>query len=191
MFPYTFETVTAITLTVIGLILMMYFIVLKRKGWLTENSSESNSPLYICPNQECRKVFKEPGVLNDLSQNPPRKYSGCPHCGFDMKTPSSSLIEKKGTLTPKTIQDTKEPLAPAKASKPEKPIESKKTKEEPTAVKDIKKPQPAPKNTIHGRPPACSHFFGYLRKIPRNSPMPDECFSCTKMVECISYNILE
>jgi len=41
MFPYTFETVTAITLTVIGIILALYFIVLKRKGWLREDSHES------------------------------------------------------------------------------------------------------------------------------------------------------
>lgn len=31
----------------------------------------------------------------------------------------------------------------------------------------------------------CIHQFGYLRTIPKNKPIPDECFGCTKIVECL------
>lgn len=34
-------------------------------------------------------------------------------------------------------------------------------------------------------PSECLHFFGYLRKIPKNMTIPDECFVCPKMVECL------
>ena len=178
MFPYTFEIVTALTLTVIGVILVLYFLVLKRKGWLTENSNESNESFYLCPNQECRKIFQKPVVLTDLSQNAPRVYSACPHCGFDLETASTSAVRKKTTMTLKT-------------SKPEMSAKSTETSEKPTVAKDVQKRPTAFPKSLKARPPECSHFFGYLRKIPRNTPIPDECFSCPQMVECLSYNISE
>jgi hypothetical protein len=33
----------------------------------------------------------------------------------------------------------------------------------------------------------CEHFFGYLKKRPKNTPIPDECLTCSKMVECLTY----
>jgi hypothetical protein len=165
MFPYTFEIETALTIIVISVILVLYFIVLKRKGWLREDWKETH---YRCPNQECRKIFEKPVKLNDLSQNPPRVYSACPHCGFDLETASPSAVGKK-TKMPFKI--------------PQSPKESTEISEKPTAAKDNKK--------LQERPPKCSHFLGYLRKIPKNTTIPDQCFSCPKMVECLSYDISE
>jgi len=31
----------------------------------------------------------------------------------------------------------------------------------------------------------CLHHFGYLRTFPKNSPIPDECFGCEKIVDCL------
>jgi len=31
----------------------------------------------------------------------------------------------------------------------------------------------------------CQHHFGYLRTLPKNAPIPDECFGCLKVVECL------
>lgn len=31
----------------------------------------------------------------------------------------------------------------------------------------------------------CGHFFGYLNKHQKNTPFPDECLTCAKMVECM------
>jgi hypothetical protein len=45
-----------------------------------------------------------------------------------------------------------------------------------------------PSESPHARPPECSHFFGYLKGIPKNTLIPDECFRCPKMVQCIYYN---
>ncbi|MEM0008138.1 MAG: hypothetical protein QXR89_07745 [Candidatus Bathyarchaeia archaeon] len=33
----------------------------------------------------------------------------------------------------------------------------------------------------------CEHFLGYLRKRPKNTPIPDECLTCSKMIECLAY----
>ena len=189
MFQYTFEIVTALTLTVIGLILVLYFLVLKRKGWLTENSNESNESFYLCPDQECRKRFQKPVVLTDLSHTPPRVYSACPHCGFDLETTSPSAVGKKTKMIHKIPQSPEESAVTVKTSKPEVSAESTETSEKPTVVEDVQKLPTASPKRFQARPPECSHFFGYLRKLPRNTPIPDGCFSCPQMVECLSYNI--
>jgi len=31
----------------------------------------------------------------------------------------------------------------------------------------------------------CKHFFGYLGKRPQNTPIPEDCLICEKMVECL------
>lgn len=30
----------------------------------------------------------------------------------------------------------------------------------------------------------CPHHFGYLKKLPKDAPIPDECFRCPRMAEC-------
>ena len=31
----------------------------------------------------------------------------------------------------------------------------------------------------------CPHNFGYLREHPRNTPIPNECLTCTKIMDCL------
>jgi len=228
MTPNTFEIVTALTVATIGAILLLYFIVLKRKGWLRENSHES---FYLCPNLECRKIFQKPIILTDLSQTPARVHPACPHCGFDLETippfkaqkkPETviavPLSPKKPTVTIEDLLSTKkkrpeEPVTPVKTSKPEISVEPIEVAEKRTAVaKETRKPpeepieepperveapitkekqSSPPTKSLQARPPECHHFFGYLKKIPKNTSIPDECFGCSKMVECLYYSISE
>jgi len=32
----------------------------------------------------------------------------------------------------------------------------------------------------------CPHFFGFLKKRPKNIPIPDECLTCSKMIDCLT-----
>jgi len=32
----------------------------------------------------------------------------------------------------------------------------------------------------------CLHHFGYLSKLPKNIPIPEECFFCSRVIECIA-----
>jgi len=32
----------------------------------------------------------------------------------------------------------------------------------------------------------CLHFLGFLKKRPKNMPIPDECLTCNKMIECLT-----
>ena len=31
----------------------------------------------------------------------------------------------------------------------------------------------------------CIHVFGHLRNLPHNTPVPDECFGCPKVMRCL------
>jgi DNA-directed RNA polymerase subunit RPC12/RpoP len=31
----------------------------------------------------------------------------------------------------------------------------------------------------------CAYFVGYLKTRPKNSPIPDECLTCNKILKCI------
>jgi hypothetical protein len=30
----------------------------------------------------------------------------------------------------------------------------------------------------------CLHHFGYLKNLPKNSSIPDECFACANLIQC-------
>ena len=34
----------------------------------------------------------------------------------------------------------------------------------------------------------CVHQFGYLKDMPKNTPIPDECFGCPKVLRCMFPN---
>jgi len=34
----------------------------------------------------------------------------------------------------------------------------------------------------------CVHHFGYLRNLPQNTSVPDECFGCPKVMRCLFPN---
>lgn len=34
-------------------------------------------------------------------------------------------------------------------------------------------------------PPGCSYYFGYLGELPKNTPIPDACLGCLKIMECL------
>ena len=178
MFPYTFEVVTAITVTVMGIILTLYFIVLKRKGWLTENSHES-SPIYRCPNPECRKIFDKPIVSTD-SHNPASVHSTCPHCGFDLETASP-------VRTPKKLRGVETQLKP---EEPTKRVETSRITTEKLSGPPAEKQSAPAAKFKQLRPPECRHFYGYLKKIPKNTSIPDECFGCLRMVDCLYYDVM-
>jgi hypothetical protein len=31
----------------------------------------------------------------------------------------------------------------------------------------------------------CAHEFGYLKDLPRNTPVPNECFGCPRVMQCL------
>jgi DNA-directed RNA polymerase subunit RPC12/RpoP len=36
-----------------------------------------------------------------------------------------------------------------------------------------------------GEAAVCIHYLGYLKKRPKNTPIPEECLTCSKMIDCM------
>ena len=34
----------------------------------------------------------------------------------------------------------------------------------------------------------CPHSFGYLSKLPKSTPLPEECILCPKVVDCLAFS---
>ncbi len=261
MFPYTFEAVTAITITVLSIIITIYVVVLKKRGWLKEETSPES--FFLCPNPECKKMFQKPMKLTDLSETPPREHSACPHCGVILIA-SLSKTQKKPKLAVETspsqekpritiddllgrekyLKHTKEPMVPAKNQETRISIKSAEIPEEPKVTVETPKPVPAielmrekednvevaetpkPLENSHeykalehlkekslsiehvkasevskeevpttststkARPQDCPHYFGYLKTVPKDSVLPEECFCCPKIMECFYLRVV-
>jgi len=157
MFPYTFEAVTAITITVLSVIIAIYIVVLKKRGWLKEEPPPES--FFLCSNLKCEKIFQKPMKLTVLSETPPREHSACPHCGVIL-TISPSKIQKKPKLAvgtplsqekPKiTIEEllarenylkrSEEAIVPVGNQETVTSIESTEIPEEPTVAVETPKP---------------------------------------------------
>jgi len=57
---------------------------------------------------------------------------------------------------------------------------SKEREKIPILKKDAEKTSAKLENNVK-----CKHFFGYLKKRPKDVPIPDECLTCDKMIDCL------
>lgn len=73
------------------------------------------------------------------------------------------------------------------ATKSELPVEGQKS-----TLEKLKVPVKNAKETSTTQPltdfQKCVHHFGYLRNLPKNSAVPDECFGCPKVLRCLFPN---
>ncbi len=45
--------------------------------------------------------------------------------------------------------------------------------------------EPEPNFPSSETAPQCQHYLGYLKNRSRNSGIPEDCLTCTKMIECM------
>jgi len=124
------------------------------------------------------------------------------------------LQRKPPTQEPATPPTTQPELSVEKQERPERSIVPEETPESKISVKIPETPEEPPEQietptmeqpmestetpeskeetleSIEETPPStslpeCPHYFGYLRKLPKNLPIPDECLGCLRIVECL------
>ncbi|NIR87481.1 hypothetical protein GWO13_07945, partial [Candidatus Bathyarchaeota archaeon] len=86
--------------------------------------------------------------------------------------------------TATSVELRERPKTPAVATETPKPLEEPAEDAEAAEISRDKQP---PTAHIEGReagPPGCPHFLGYLKKIPKDTPLPDECLTCPRIFEC-------
>jgi hypothetical protein len=100
------ETVTIIAILIICAILAIYLAILKRNGWLG-----GSDKFYRCPNPECKKIFRTPAKVKDLSESHTRIHYACPECGTDIEPYlKTGAFHKTSTEAAPTQQATPKPI---------------------------------------------------------------------------------
>ena len=141
----------------------------------------NNSEEMVCPYNDCGRTFSNPILITNNSLDPPETYYGCPYClskidiepqpeekGMEPEIEISefdAILEKE-----KKIEEIRE--AVKKVMKPEKPKKKEKTKK-------LKKVE------AEEAEEGCPYHFGYLKEKPKSTPIPEECLTCPKMVDCM------
>jgi len=79
-----------------------------------------------------------------------------------------------------------------RGNKPETQYENRQEPAEEVETVERPEPKSAPPSKVektefrqNSQPSGCPHHFGYLREHPKNTPIPNECLTCTKIVECL------
>jgi hypothetical protein len=179
-----FESFDAVTIATVGGILgilLLYVLVVYKKGWLKRGAVETH---FLCPNPKCRKPFAQPVLLADLSKTPPESHPACPHCGLDLNTIPYFKEEKNFDF--RNTQGAplfRKPIERSQLSKRETPKTGVVT-EKPKPVSTLK--FHSEKKPSHKEARDCPHFFGYVRNLPKNTPIPDDCLGCPWIVECLT-----
>jgi hypothetical protein len=120
----------------------------------------------VCSNSKCARSFTEPIEISLIQvDGSVENYYACPHC-FSRMNPENKMLE--GTEAPPTIDKTKQSPSEVYVSSVSKKGQEKSTN-------DIQKTKPA----------GCAHFLGYLKKRPKNTPIPDDCLLCVAVMKCM------
>ena len=174
------EIVAIVAIALISLIFVVYLIILKKTGWI---GGQSN--FYRCTNQECKKIFKKPIELKDLSQTPPRVYPACPECGVDLNTFFGSSNEKVPKISKQNIIHEKKPEVRSVETPNQNQQQFSILRER---VKEAK-PSRDSKKTKTVDVPGCEYSFGYLagRNIKQEG-IPAICLSCPRTLECLIHS---
>lgn len=190
MFPYTFEAVTALTISVISVILILYVIVLKRKGWLKEEHARAHCPRCgfdlksASPSRTSQKT--EMAVEIPPSPEKPRITIGDPLSTVKQDRLEEFGVQVKTSETATSVELRERPKTPAVATEIPKPLEEPAEDVEAPEISRDKRPPTTPIEGREASPPGCPHFLGYLKKIPKDAPILDECLTCPRILECLA-----
>ncbi len=130
----------------------------------------------VCPNSKCHRKIEEPILLNNLSTTPSEQYHACPHCFLKLTEDSEndeSIIEESTPTPP--VHPSLEKVLDAISAQPQG------EKEEKTKGKAMARTEEAEGERLSG----CPFNFGYLANRPRDSPIPQECLTCQRIVDCM------
>ena len=104
--------------------------------------------------------------------------SRCSTCGEEVETPLLAMISSGFLL--------EEYYACPKCLSKVGNVERKKNVEVDEAKEEEKTLKAEVENTLEENV-ACAHNLGYLKRRPKNTPIPEECLTCIKMIDCMSH----
>ena len=129
---------------------------------LKNNSVEVNGT-HVCSNVDCGRSFERPIKLTVLCSDPVETYLACPFC--------MSRVELEEPPKPKLWKPTK----PTFSIPPSSSI----------GMSERRGEKEEKEEAYESGKLGCLHSFGYLKNRPKDKPIPDECLTCQKMIQCL------
>lgn len=134
-------------------------------------SSEDKKPRKEATHEEEHEFVASSHDLGQLSdqQNAPNTAQRAEKPTFERTQPPQQLVVSAATggYSQESLEQTSKPIEHKGLLKNHKTASSQKQAPKNSSVKD------------------CLHFFGYLGGLPKNTPIPGECFGCEKIVDCL------
>ena len=108
--------------------------------------------------------------------------SRCETCGEEFETPlfaviSSGYLKEEYYACPKCLSKVRT----VDRQKHVEPEEAEEEEEEQPREMEVEDKMEMEETVV------CAHHLGFLKRRPKNSPIPEECLTCTKMIDCMSY----
>ncbi len=130
----------------------------------TQTKTQKNDS-YSC--LKCGNEFEKPiFAVNNSPGTTTEGYYACPLCLSKIKSPKEEKTDD---------EDQEEAIEEEAVAQEEE--------EEAPSVEEEKKEIP---KVIEPAPTVCPYHVGYLKKRPKNTPVPEECFTCVEMIDCMS-----
>ncbi len=104
----------------------------------------------------CGQKFEQPIHAELHSGDATEEYYACPRCFTKVQE-----IEPEKVVTTSELEES---------------VEVHEEKPETREMHEVEKPE---------KTPGCSYYLGYLKKRDKSAEIPEGCFTCAKMIECI------
>jgi DNA-directed RNA polymerase subunit RPC12/RpoP len=103
--------------------------------------------------------------------------SRCSTCGEEFKAPllamvSSGVLIEEYYACPKCLSKV--------GSYERKKVEVEETDDEEEESREMEVEEKVEETVV------CPHHLGYLKRRSKNTPVPEECLTCSKMIDCMS-----
>ena len=173
MIPFELSFIDIALVIAITVLIILYVTLLLRLKPSTKHTLETHTKKETHIHEETRP--KKPGtttVHQTIRQEVPEKPR------TPIGTPRTS---EKIVVSVENQTKPEQPTAPIEIEemprRPIQPLEAPKVEEEALSVE--------PPTLPSTKPAECPHYYGYLKKLPKNVPIPDECLGCLRIVECL------
>jgi hypothetical protein len=133
------------------------------------------SEVTVCSNPKCNRTIDKIILLKDLSMDSSEQYGVCPHCFVKLEVPAQTPSKNTKVSGREIDESTPHPVVGKILDAIS--TQSQKIDEKAASI------QPTKKGT--SSPSGCQKHFGYLAKRLKNVPIPPECLTCPKTVDCM------
>ncbi len=116
-----------------------------------------------------------------INQSRTEDVCECPSCGTKFNQPLHAEF-RSGTTTEEYYAC---PRCLTKVGEVEHERSAIVDEEQEEAALPIEESAPVVEEKTAEETPSCPYSLGYLRKRAKGSPIPEGCFTCSRMIECI------